>query len=141
MPIRPEFRDLYPPNWREISNRIRFERAEGRCEHCGRPHLQWVTCMPDGRWRDEWRLRPLAGETLNDLEFEQVDENAFIWRDALGQPIPAPMDQVLRLGRKTRVVLAACHRDHNPRNSVDGNLLALCQRCHLLHDRDEHDER
>ena len=28
----------YPPNWREISRRIRFDRAEGRCEcegECG----------------------------------------------------------------------------------------------------------
>ena len=31
----------YPPNWREISDRIRFGRAEGRCEckgECGVDH-------------------------------------------------------------------------------------------------------
>ncbi|KKL22285.1 hypothetical protein LCGC14_2436950 [marine sediment metagenome] len=41
MPIRPENRDRYPPSWREISRRIRFERAEGRCEcdgRCGEDH-------------------------------------------------------------------------------------------------------
>lgn len=41
MPIRPENRDRYPPNWREISARIRFERAGGRCEcvgQCGLDH-------------------------------------------------------------------------------------------------------
>lgn len=32
MPIRPENRARYPKNWREISRRIRFERAAGRCE-------------------------------------------------------------------------------------------------------------
>lgn len=32
MPIRPENRNRYPKNWKEISNYIRFERAEGRCE-------------------------------------------------------------------------------------------------------------
>lgn len=32
MPIRPENRDRYPKDWAEISRRIRFERAEGRCE-------------------------------------------------------------------------------------------------------------
>lgn len=39
MPIRPENRDRYPSNWREISLRIRTERAGGRCEcvgECGR---------------------------------------------------------------------------------------------------------
>jgi hypothetical protein len=28
----------YPANWREISNRIRFERAKGKCERCGAEH-------------------------------------------------------------------------------------------------------
>lgn len=39
MPIRPENRARYPANWAEISRRIRFERAQGRCEcagECGR---------------------------------------------------------------------------------------------------------
>lgn len=34
MPIKPENRALYPPNWKEISKRIRFERAGNRCEVC-----------------------------------------------------------------------------------------------------------
>lgn len=33
MPIRPENRNRYPKNWPEISKRIRFERAKGRCEN------------------------------------------------------------------------------------------------------------
>lgn len=40
MPIRPENRARYPKDWRQISDRIRFERAAGRCEcrgECGRP--------------------------------------------------------------------------------------------------------
>ena len=28
----------YPHNWRSISQRIRFERAGGKCEHCGAVH-------------------------------------------------------------------------------------------------------
>lgn len=38
-PIRPENVGRYPPDWREISRRIRFDRAGGRCEcegECGR---------------------------------------------------------------------------------------------------------
>jgi hypothetical protein len=39
VPIRPENRRLYPLDWPEISARIRFGRASGRCEcvgECGR---------------------------------------------------------------------------------------------------------
>lgn len=32
MPIRPENRARYPKDWGDISTRIRFERAAGRCE-------------------------------------------------------------------------------------------------------------
>jgi 5-methylcytosine-specific restriction endonuclease McrA len=31
-------RSLYPPNWNEISTRIRFQRAGGVCEECGAVH-------------------------------------------------------------------------------------------------------
>ncbi len=39
MPIRPENRDRYPSDWRQISHRIKAERAGWRCEchgECGR---------------------------------------------------------------------------------------------------------
>ena len=39
LPIRAENRGRYPTDWSEISRRIRFERAQGRCEcegECGR---------------------------------------------------------------------------------------------------------
>ena len=39
MPIRPENAHRYPSNWREISARIRFVRAGGRCECSGQCHL------------------------------------------------------------------------------------------------------
>ncbi|MGW8985118.1 hypothetical protein ACWGQ9_20930 [Streptomyces parvus] len=41
MPIRPENLHRYPRDWPQISARIRFERAGGRCEctgHCGLEH-------------------------------------------------------------------------------------------------------
>lgn len=37
--------------------------------------------------------------------------------------------------RETRVVLAAAHLGHDPRNNRLSNLRALCQHCHLIHDR------
>lgn len=38
MPITPANRNRYPRDWPEISNRIRFDRARGRCEWCGAVH-------------------------------------------------------------------------------------------------------
>jgi len=34
MPIRPENKARYPKDWKEISHRIRFDRAKGVCEFC-----------------------------------------------------------------------------------------------------------
>ncbi len=40
--------------------------------------------------------------------------------------------------RRTKVVLAAAHLDHDPSHNRLRNLRALCQRCHMLHDRPHH---
>lgn len=39
------------------------------------------------------------------------------------------------------VRLACCHLDHDPTNNAARNLAALCQVCHLNHDREEHRRR
>ena len=117
MPIRPELRSLYPSHWRELSSHVRFERAEGRCQRCGRPHLVLLRCLPDGRW---------------------FDEQAATWRDRRGRPARWPDLMETARFRKTRVVLAAAHLDSDPTNNRLRNLRALCQRCHMLHDRPHH---
>jgi hypothetical protein len=117
MPIRRELRDLYPAHWRELSQRIRFERAGGLCQGCGRPHGITVRCLPDGRWYDSTRNT---------------------WCDRRGRSARWPdLEQMVRL-RTTRVVLAAAHLDHDPTNNRLRNLRGLCQRCHLIHDRPHH---
>lgn len=35
MPIRPENKSRYPANWKDISLRIRTQRAQNCCEWCG----------------------------------------------------------------------------------------------------------
>ena len=64
MPIRREHRFIYPIDWPQLSAVIRFGRAKGRCEGCGRLHGQTVFHLGDGRW---W------------------DEEAASWRDGAGQ--------------------------------------------------------
>jgi hypothetical protein len=117
MPIRPELRELYPSDWVEISRKVRFERASGVCQGCGRPHGLWVRCLPDGRWFDD------ACQT---------------WRNGRGRPARWPDLVETALIRHTRVILAAAHLDHDPRNNRLRNLKSLCQRCHMIHDRPHH---
>ena len=55
MPIKPKMRGFYPSDWPQISRCVRFERATGICQGCGRPHGVTVRCLPDGRWFDATR--------------------------------------------------------------------------------------
>ena len=57
-------------------------------------------------------------------------------RDLAGPP--RAHGPVATLFRMTRVVLAAAHLDSDPTINRLTNLRALCQRCHLLHDRSHH---
>lgn len=36
----PMIRSHYPDDWEAISKRIRFERADGKCEWCAAAHMQ-----------------------------------------------------------------------------------------------------
>lgn len=97
MPIRPENRRRYPTDWELLSARIRFGRADSRCEcrgECGAsPHTR-------GRC------------------------------DAVhGHPHPFT---------GSNVVLTVAHLNHTPEDCAETNLKAMCQRCHLNYDKDEH---
>ena len=121
MPIRREHRYFYPIDWTQLSAMIRFVRAEGRCEGCGRPHMEDVQHLGDGRW---W-----------DAEAER-------WRDDRGRfvrrALSLPESMEPGLVKVTRVVLATAHRNHDTADNTDANLVAFCQRCHMNHDRPEH---
>ena len=122
MPIRRKHRFFYPIDWRELSVAIRFGRAKGRCEGCGRPHGRMVHHLGDGRW---W------------------DAQAACWRDGRGRRarIEVGALDLIKLVRVTHIVLATAHRDHDTANNAAANFVAWCQRCHLIHDRPEHRRR
>jgi ribosomal protein S14 len=42
MPIKKENKARYPKNWKEISEDIRFNRADNKCEVCGIPNHVFV---------------------------------------------------------------------------------------------------
>ena len=134
MPIAREHRWLYPIDWRELSAFIRFQRAEGRCEHCRRPHGRDVMHLGDGRWWDAdlGRWRDDRGKRLRRLPTPGELTAA---QPGLAGIAPPPSL------RATRVVLASAHLNHDPGDNRPRNLAALCQRCHMRHDAGEHRRR
>ena len=101
MPIRQALRWFYPIDWKELSAFVRFRRAKGRCECCGRPHGTTVQHLGDGRWWDE------------DLRH---------WRDGAGKIVQgflSPQKMVIA-PRQTRVILATAPGSRPYGLSADG---------------------
>ena len=66
-----------------------------------------------------------------------------MWRDGRGWSLSGlpPLWLWREAILTTRVFLACAHLDHDPTNNRASNLAALCQRCHMLYDRAEHQRR
>lgn len=100
----------YPKDWRVISKRIRFERAQGRCEcrgECGTLHV---------------------GElSYNGYEKHDISDNRC--REAQGSIADT---------FRGRVILTVAHTCHDPLCTNPDHLRAMCQRCHLRYDRQHH---
>lgn len=110
MPIARHLRSLYSrtTGWPEIRAAI-LARAGGCCECDGHCGSHQGRCGAPDRARI---VRP--------------GQARWRWRLAEGD----------EEGR--RVVLSVAHLDQDPHNNAPANLLALCQRCHIVHDRGQH---
>mgnify|MGYP001568649655 CR=1 FL=1 len=115
--MSPMRRELYPATWETISLRIR-ERAEWRCEWCG---------VQNG----VVGYRDATGRFWTDVELDRSDGD---------HPL---------IGKLIKITLTVAHLGtphpdgtpgdkHDKLDVRDENLAALCNRCHLNHDRDEH---
>lgn len=96
----------YPDDWQEISERIRFDRADSRCEcagECGHDHDGRCTAVHN-------EPHPVTGS------------NVILTTAHLGTPHPdgTPGDK------------------HDKMDVRPENLKAMCQRCHLSYDIEEH---
>lgn len=83
-------------------------RAGDRCELCGAPNHAWIV----------------------------REDGAATWRMASAEELAARAAG--RKGPAVRIILTVAHWDHDHTNNDPGNLRALCQRCHLRHDRAQH---
>lgn len=84
MPIRPEQREKYPPDWADISAWIRFVRALGRCEcdgRCGRadwhlgPDQRCVAYHGKPIPRAPWEQRAAAPVVLTTAHLDHTPEH------------------------------------------------------------------
>lgn len=112
MPIKPENLKRYPPDWKEIVEKVR-ERSGDCCE--GSPDF------PACRRPNGWLLNKRTGELTDDGMVGEV------WELADGDPV-------------VKIVLTTGHMDHEPENCNLANLRHWCQRCHLNYDKQHHAE-
>lgn len=115
----------YHPDWKAISLRIRNERAGNKCEWCGVRNREYV-------FRGTMFGEPVY--QYADATIYHSDSGEYMGRDT------GVVEQVGARDKATRIVLTVAHIDHDKTNNEDSNLAALCQRCHLNHDRKQHAE-
>lgn len=119
MPIKVENRHLYPKNWRDIAYQIRVIRAKNKCENCNLENGAIIKRNKNGHYREA---------TDDEKKFFEIQRSKS----------PAVERETLKRFKFTRIVIEVAHLDHNPTNVVPNNLKALCQRCHLIHDKQYH---
>jgi len=114
MPIARHLRPLYSRDagWPELRAAI-LARAGGACECTGQCGSHSDRCGAPDR---AYIVRPGHAR----------------WRWRLAGDVVAAGE------RRVRVVLSVAHLDQNANNNDPGNLLAVCQRCHIVHDRAQH---
>ncbi|MEZ5044110.1 MAG: hypothetical protein R2828_29725 [Saprospiraceae bacterium] len=104
----------YHPKWKKISAFIRYHRARNKCERCGAPN-EMVIIRNESGWT-------IAADECQQWNWEKIKAS-----NSAGD-----------LEHFTKVVLAVAHLDRNKHNNRFWNLAALCQSCHLRHDRSQH---
>lgn len=114
MPIRKED---YPPDWPMISVAVRAA-ANWRCEWCNAPNATYIMRQTDPKIGVPIWLKTIR---IGDTE-KQVRVNDFTI-------VPA------KTRGSVKIVLTVAHLDRDRSNNDRSNLAALCQRCHLNHDR------
>ncbi len=127
MPIKPENRGRYPPDWQAIRSEI-MTRAGHRCEHPGCGARNYSV----GWWQQEagrhWWLAAWGQHDNPRTYAEARQVAAETYFETQGMDGPKPIVIVLTIG----------HVDHQPENCDPANLRAWCQRHHLQHDAAHH---
>jgi len=135
MPIKPENKARYPANWKQISEYIRFERANNRCEVCGLPNYAI------GHRDENGSFIPIGGNVFADYAGEGLSYPSLkCLKYSEAKEIADFENDNCEDGNKyIVVVLTVAHLDHQPENCDYSNLMAMCQKCHNNYDRKHRD--
>lgn len=122
MPIRADLKVHYGKAW-QVTRAAILARAGNKCEctgQCGDDHVFLV--FPSVGCR--------CGVPNGVTIWREVDNQRVWWCAEGGAKKPET--------RPVRVVLTVAHLNHTAGDDRPENLLALCQRCHLRLDREQH---
>jgi len=108
----PMNRKLYPPDWDEISARLKEEVGQ-KCEECGAPAGEWVHHRLDNP-----KLWISALDEAGEEEWYGHHEQYTF--------------------KPVKIILTTAHLDQNPGNNDRSNLRVLCRGCHLRYDAPFH---
>jgi 5-methylcytosine-specific restriction endonuclease McrA len=126
----------YPKDWGKISARIR-ERAKHSCEECGLPHGAPINYETQNVISETTYARRVmaaerkyfAGAKERNLEaWCAGDYDDGYWAEGDFYPFETRFPKID--SGVTQVVLQVHHKDRNPSNNRDSNLICLCLRCH-----------
>lgn len=109
-------RARYTSDWEYISTRIKFKRAGNRCEKCQLKNGSFIRRKLNGQY-----------EYLLATEIEYLHKIASVRKIS-----------ILRVCKEkniTYVNLSVAHLNHDEKDNRDENLLCMCQRCHLMYDK------
>lgn len=141
----------YPHNWHEISDRIRFERAGGKCEWCAAPHGEIIVRDP----MDPAQFRIVRGMEIDAAVYDDERLTKVVLTTAhLGKPRWRCSEHgVIYLIETEKTTLYSlclvckhpCQEEPGDKSDLydvrEENLAALCQRCHLNFDLKERLEK
>jgi hypothetical protein len=102
----------YPVDWKDIVRQIN-DQAGNKCKFCGVANGAVGARDRDGSWHDEHEMDGMSAVT-GDHFFEG------------------------EFPRIIMIVLTTAHLCHDKMCRDPGHIFALCQRCHLSHDRRHH---
>lgn len=113
----------YPINWKtEIRPEI-LNRAKNRCEKCGLNNYVIGYRDKEGHFYTWEYIETELEKHGNDLFYDVLANN---------------IDSRGIAKRATKIILTIAHLDHDIENNEHSNLMALCQKCHLAMDQDQH---
>lgn len=95
------------------------------------------------KYPPDWktRIRPdILRRANNRCELCGVENGSLVWRERVVMRFNyGPLGRGgVQMGQYVKVVLTIAHLDHDNKNNDYSNLKALCQKCHLVLDQEQH---